>query len=524
MKNITLLLLSLTTSMGFSQITYNSSNFASINDSFLVSHATAALTGLNFTTAGSNMTWDYSALTPNTQETILWVNPTSTGYKTSWCFSNNYFLNCNTQFNNSFNLATKAVDGLVIQGFGVTNAYMHSKLTTANFSNKMIGANITVTGLTIPFTVSYTQPDVLYQFPMNYNDTYNNLSNLSFDLTSLGVPLVYTSAGQRTNVVEGWGSLITPFGTFTNVLKMKSTLVEDITVVIQGQSTPTTQTTISYKWFDLAYGIPVLEVTGQEIAGLWTPTNTTYIDIQRCLDPTALFAYFPITPDFDPITQTASVSFINGSTNFDVSDWDFGDGSTHSSVKNPTHNFTCPGVKQVTLTVTNQFCDPDKVDTITLPITITDTQNAFATTVTVDAVSLTADRTLAGTTYQWLDCDNANTPIDGATSQVLTPIADGNFAVQLTTNGCTSVSDCYSFTTLSNSNFNGNSATRLFPNPTKGKLELLNSNIQITKVSVFNILGMLVGNSLDLTANTSGIYMIKLYTNQGIYTQKVIKE
>ena len=288
MKKITFALLLFTVAMGNAQITYNSTDFAAINDSFLVSHATV-VTGLDFTTAGANVSWDYSTLTPNTQETLLWENPNNTGYKTSWCFSNNYLFNCNSQFNTNFNLATKATDGLVIQGFGVTNAYMHSKLTTANFSNKMIGANISVTGLTLPFTVSYTQPDVLYQFPMNYNDNYTNASNLAFDLTALGLPLTYTSAGQRTNVVEGWGSLITPFGTFPNVLKMKSTLVEDITLVVQGQSTPTTQTTISYKWFDPAYGIPVLEVSGQEVAGQWLPTTTTYIDIQRCLDPTSLF-------------------------------------------------------------------------------------------------------------------------------------------------------------------------------------------------------------------------------------------
>ncbi|MGL2966206.1 T9SS type A sorting domain-containing protein [Flavobacterium sp. XGLA_31] len=523
MNKTTLALVMLISTLGWSQITYNSSDFADVNDSYIVSHA-IDLTAFDFTATGANMTWDYSTLSPNTQDVILWENPNNTGYKTSWCFSNNYIFNCNSQFTANFNLATLQLDGMQIQGYGLDNVYMHSKLSTANFANKMIGANVSMTGLTLPLTISYTQPDILYQFPMNYNDSYTNPTAIAFNGNSMGIPLTYNSVGQRANVVEGWGSLITPFGTFANVLKLKSTLTETITVVANGQTTTNTQTTISYKWFDPAYGIPVLEVTGQEVAGLWTPANTSYFDIRRCLPPNAMFTYYPVTSDYDPATQTASVSFINLSTNFDVSDWDFGDGTPHSTIKSPTHSFSCPGVQQVTLTVTNQFCEPDETSTVTFPLTITDSQNAFTTGVTVSDIALTADRTLAGTTYEWLDCDNANEPIPNQTAQTFTPTVSGNYAVALTTNGCTSVSDCYAFTTLGVVNFNDNPSMRLYPNPTKDKVTLLNPGIEVRKVYVYNALGMLVGNALDLSANASGVYLLKLETDRGLFTQKVVKE
>jgi hypothetical protein len=41
---------------------------------------------------------------------------------------------------------------------------------------------------------------------------------------------------------------------------------------------------------------------------------------------------------------------------------------------------------------------------------------------------------------------------------------------------------------------------------------------------VFNAVGMLVGNSLDLSANASGVYLVRLETEKGLFTQKVIKE
>ena len=523
MKKIIFITILLVTSLNFGQATYNYTDYALVNEDFLVSRA-SILNGLDFTTSGENISWNFSSLTPNSQETLSWVNPANTGYRTSWCFSNNFLFNCNTQFNAAFNLANSTVEGLQVQGFGLTNAFMHSKITATNLSNKMIGANITIDGLTLPFTASYSVPDILYQFPMNYNDNYTNPSSLTFDLSAFGFPLVYASETQRTNKVDGWGSLTTPFGVFPNVLKMKTTVVDNSTITIQGQSTPSVQTTVTYKWFDTNYGIPVLEVSGTLQAGVWTPSSCSYIDIPRCLTTTALFTNIPLTSDFNPVNQTASVSFINGSSNYNLSNWNFGDGTPNSSLKNPTHNYTCPGVKQVTLTVTNTVCDPDQVETITLPVTITDSQNAFTTNVTIGDASLMADRDLTGTTYQWIDCDNGNALIPNATTQIYQPenIA-GFYAVQLTTNGCVSISDCFSLTALSVGNFD-NKSIRLLPNPTNGKLEISNAQMEVINVKVYNLLGVLIGNTLDISNCASGIYIVQVETSHGIFSQKVVKK
>ncbi|WP_396157303.1 PKD domain-containing protein [Flavobacterium sp.] len=525
MKKITLFLLALFSNIGFAQISYLSSDYALQNESYIVSTATAPGLTLDFVQTGTNFNWNYSTLAPATQETVTYQNPNNAGYKNIWCLFNGFIFNCNTQFNNNFNLATKLTDGLQIQGFGISNVIDHLKLSSTLLEDKMIGASITVNGTSVPFVASYQTADKLYQFPINFNDNYTNNFALSVDLTSFGVPIQYASAGQRTNLVEGWGSLTTPFGTFSNVLKMKTTVVNNITITANGTPTQNTVTTVSYKWFDKDYGIPVLQVDGNLVANQFVPNTVTYFDIQRCITPNAAFGFFPLASNFNPTNNNASVSFINASANYDSVSWNFGDGSAASTAVNPTHNYSCPGVKQVTLTITNAFCNPDQTDTITIPVTITDTQNAFTTAVTVGNASLFADRTLAGTTYQWLDCDNNNQPIPNATSQIFTPpLANGNYAVQLTTNGCVSVSSCYSLTSLAAVDLEENIKVHLFPNPTKGKLLLSNNAIEITKVSVYNMLGMLVGHSLDLTAHAAGIYSIKLETTNGIYSQKIIKE
>jgi len=269
MKKIVLSLTMLLTLSGYSQTTYNSTDFAAQNEQFLVSNATTGLSNYDFTLTGINYNWNFGSLTPNSQETISWENPNNSGYKATWCLTSGYTINCNTQFNNAFNLATKLSDGIQLQGFGLTNIVDHLKISPSSLENKMIGAAITVSGISVPFVAQYQTPDAIYHFPINFNDNYVTNNTLNIDLNTLGIPFQYTSTGQRTNVVEGWGTLITPYGNFPDVLKMKTTLVTDYTITTSSGSIPSTLTTVSYKWFDPNYGIPVLEVSGDVIAGVW---------------------------------------------------------------------------------------------------------------------------------------------------------------------------------------------------------------------------------------------------------------
>ncbi|MFN3757307.1 MAG: T9SS type A sorting domain-containing protein, partial [Flavobacterium sp.] len=209
------------------------------------------------------------------------------------------------------------------------------------------------------------------------------------------------------------------------------------------------------------------------------------------------------------------------SVNYDSLLWDFGDGTT-ATATNPTKVYTCPGLKEVTLTITNAFCNPDQTDSVTIPVFISDPDNLFTDDVTVTPTSLIADRDFAGTTYQWVDC-NTDTNIAGATEQEFIPISSGTYAVVLNTNGCVSQSDCLDFQPL-NVNEQFLKAFQLYPNPTKG---VLNTNIpieSILNVEVFSITGMKVGQQFDLSNLASGSYFIKVTTDQGSKTFKIIKD
>lgn len=61
--------------------------------------------------------------------------------------------------------------------------------------------------------------------------------------------------------------------------------------------------------------------------------------------------------------------------------------------------------------------------------------------ITQTGATLTADAT--GLIYQWVDCDNGNSPMLGETNQSFTPANTGNYAVEITSANCTILSDCF---------------------------------------------------------------------------------
>jgi len=83
---------------------------------------------------------------------------------------------------------------------------------------------------------------------------------------------------------------------------------------------------------------------------------------------------------------------------------------------------------------------------------------------------------------------------------------------------------------LANSDFSLGSLT-LFPNPVNSILKITSQgNLRINKISVYNILGNLVlekqniVNQIDLSQLASGLLFVKIETDQGVITKKIIKE
>ena len=217
---------------------------------FFVISKGIAFPGINPASTGANHDWDFSDLGTSSQQIDTMLLPSSTNPLLSF-----FFIDNGLNFNRS-NVAAKAND--VNLGFtGLNNIFNYYYNTTAEFRQPGFGA--VVNSIAIP--VAYSPHDVLYKFPLRYNNSDSVNYEYHIDLTST-IGIYYHVTRSRKNKVDGWGELTTPFGTF-DVLRIKSTLIQtDSTYIVQlgsGVKTPPV-TTIEYKWMAKDKGLPLLQI------------------------------------------------------------------------------------------------------------------------------------------------------------------------------------------------------------------------------------------------------------------------
>lgn len=130
----------------------------------------------------------------------------------------------------------------------------------------------------------------------------------------------------------------------------------------------------------------------------------------------------------------------------------------------------------------------------------------------------------SGASYQWLDCDNDNAPIPGATQQSFLPSAIGNYAVQITKDTCVMTSDCVFFE-ADISSVDPDDVVVIFPNPPEDNIlnvQMRGSFISVNLLTVDNKLilrqnfpeGTSIA-SISLPELTPGIYFLHVINQNG---------
>tara|TARA_B110000879_G_scaffold78489_1_gene109245 strand:- start:658 stop:2256 length:1599 start_codon:yes stop_codon:yes gene_type:complete len=172
--------------------------------------------------------------------------------------------------------------------------------------------------------------------------------------------------------------------------------------------------------------------------------------------------------------------------------------------------------------ITNgQGCD----STVTVNLTL----NSINLNILNTDPTLTADQFATG--YQWLDCDNGDAAIVGATSQSYTPMVNGNYAVEITLGNCTDTSACVAVMGVGIEEF-GVGNISVFPNPSQGEINISIVNGESAFDYVITSLdGKLVkeGNDIytqDLQINigneSEGVYILKVTQESRTYLFKII--
>jgi hypothetical protein len=164
---------------------------------------------------------------------------------------------------------------------------------------------------------------------------------------------------------------------------------------------------------------------------------------------------------------------------------------------------------------------------VNLDLTINSISNI---NVSISGAELTAVNPNAG--YVWLDCTSSFLPIPAATAQTFTASSNGNYAVELTENGCVDTSNCYAITNIGIETLQDGNIFTISPNPTNGVFKIdLGSTKDDIQITVTDINYKIISSenfknkqTIDLDIDgPSGFYFVNISISDRKRVAKLIK-
>lgn len=257
-----LVLLSIAVAASITSATAQTINFEDLSPTIGSTYTSATSDYMDPGSAGVNQTWDFSGMTAIDQFTTSIVDPTQQPGAES--FPNATFAN-------------------VIEGTG-----------QVGFS-RAANNKIEVVGLYAPTGImTWPDPRTQLEFPMTYqasfSDTYERLA-------ILGPGIENQEIGSTTTLVDGSGTLITPSGTYTNVLRLRIETTADLVTRVNGTVVSTIPfTDVSHVFVKAGFQAPLASFISSDFSGQSTQSAVFYVSSTLGLDAQDLFGEFTLYP------------------------------------------------------------------------------------------------------------------------------------------------------------------------------------------------------------------------------------
>ena len=305
-------------------------------------------------------------------------------------------------------------------------------------------------------------------------------STVTLNLT-ITQPTASTVSASSCSSYTWHGTIYTASGAYTwigtNAAGCDSTVTLNLTIKQPTTATISASNCSSYMWHGNTY-----TTSG---AYTWVGTNAAGCDSTVTLNLT--------------ITQPSTST---------ISETECGSYTWHGTTYTTSGAYTWVGTNAA-------GCD----STVTLNLIITNVN----TTTSVSGTTISSNAN--GAAYRWLNCNNGMSVIPNQTGQTFTPTANGNYAVEITQNGCTDTSACVSITTAGLEE-SSPGKIKLYPNPTTGMFTL-ELDAEESLISIFSLTGQLIasGKTAGEHAVTfeldqpNGVYFVEVWNQQ---EQKVI--
>ncbi|MFD1552238.1 T9SS type A sorting domain-containing protein [Putridiphycobacter roseus] len=277
--------------IGFSssaQITINSSDFIQGPDTVFIS-VIGDLSSLDFNSTGPNHVWDYTNVQVDSQRIDTFFNVQDAGIIYQFIYNNPFSSNYDASYYKKEDASAVPTAGLPI---AVENPISFNKINTSQYTR--VGLGVELNGIDVPITADTI--DVVYEFPVDYNDQWTGYSYLFFDLNP-AMNAMFKRHQTRISTVDGFGTLSTLYGNF-EVLRVKSQLIYQDSVFFDLTGTggswigvPSAQE-IEYTWLAKDNKIPVLYLktsigfTGEEVTKAEFRDNIDFTAVEKLTSKT----------------------------------------------------------------------------------------------------------------------------------------------------------------------------------------------------------------------------------------------
>lgn len=325
----------------FSQITVTDADLPNPDDTVMVSISNQYTT-IDFSTTGANQTWDYSSLVANSQkiDTFYSVTSASALYQLSF---NNAFTAPEYASDYYRPMAAGALPAIPGGAVTITNPVYFTKNSSTKSEN--VGIGLEINGVETP--VQADTIDMIYQYPMNYNDAWTSRSYMYIDMNP-AINAMFKRNQLRESQVDGWGQITTPFGTF-DAIRVKSTITYTDSIYFDlgfggSWSELTTPQDIEYTWWTNNNKIPVLLIVEQNGTATkieYRDKKIDFVGVENNTDVKETFKVYPNPANsevsivlndtelstIEIVDVTGKIIYtnkINNTTQINVSDWEKG--------------------------------------------------------------------------------------------------------------------------------------------------------------------------------------------------------
>ncbi|MBN2682571.1 MAG: T9SS type A sorting domain-containing protein [Bacteroidales bacterium] len=212
----------LVTSIANSQITIASENLPEQGVIVYLAQDSLPDASIQPGAAGTDLTWDFSALVVKSQDTMTFVNPSASPHDAAF-----------------------STDNLAALMEGDMWAYFNKSSSVF----ETVGVVGDVFGVGIPLTIAFEPAEKLMVFPFTYPETFTGTTGFEVIVDTI-------KAEQTANysvVCDAWGTIITPSGTFQAIRTYKTKIETTVIYLLYGSFwvpvNTTTDTTYTYDWW-----------------------------------------------------------------------------------------------------------------------------------------------------------------------------------------------------------------------------------------------------------------------------------